>query len=199
MVDQLTQRHRSQQLLLRRATMEQVGREFPALNFARLDETYPRLAVRLAAVVQENRRTSAGLSASYVRQYRASQRLAGRAPIDLVSALNPDQFNAALSSTSVAPIKKATARGVLGDVAMQNALALVGGSMARLVLDAGRQTLTTSLASDSKALGYARVLGGNGCDFCQMLAGRGEVYSAETVEFEAHDKCGCTGEPVYRT
>jgi hypothetical protein len=43
-----------------------------------------------------------------------------------------------------------------------------------------------------------RVLGGAGCDFCQMLAGRGEVYSAETADFEAHDHCGCTAEPIYR-
>ena len=40
-----------------------------------------------------------------------------------------------------------------------------------------------------------RVLGGEGCEFCQMLAGRGAVYSAETADFEAHDKCACTPEP----
>jgi hypothetical protein len=30
-----------------------------------------------------------------------------------------------------------------------------------------------------------------------MLAGRGSVYSADTAEFEAHDHCGCSAEPVY--
>src|SRR4051812_36804656 len=100
MVDALTQRHRAQQLLLRKATIAQVATEFPALDFARLDDTYPRLAVRLASLVQENRKTSAGLSAAYVRQFRASQRLAGRAPVELVTALDPAQFNSSLSSTS---------------------------------------------------------------------------------------------------
>jgi hypothetical protein len=30
-----------------------------------------------------------------------------------------------------------------------------------------------------------------------MLAGRGAVYSADTVDFHTHGHCGCTAEPVY--
>ena len=40
-----------------------------------------------------------------------------------------------------------------------------------------------------------RVLGGGGCDFCRMLAGR--VYPRDNADFEAHGKCACTSEPVY--
>jgi hypothetical protein len=198
MAESLTQRHRAQQLLLRRATDVAVGRAWPRLDFDRLDATYPALALDVSQIVERNRRTSAGLTAAYLREFRREQRVGGTPKIELVRSLNVDQFNASLSTTSVASIKKATAEGRAADLAMRNALVLAQGAMARLVLNAGRDTLLASLAADSRAVGYERVLGGAGCEFCQMLAGRGDVYSAESADFEAHDHCGCTAEPVYR-
>jgi hypothetical protein len=67
--------------------------------------------------------------------------------------------------------------------------------MARLVLNAGRDDGPQSIKSDPKARGWERVLGGGGCDFCQMLAGR--VYPRDNAGFDAHDHCGCTAEPAY--
>jgi hypothetical protein len=198
MAESLTQRHRAQQLLLRRATDVAVGRAWPRLDFDRLDATYPALALDVSQIVERNRRTSAGLTAAYLREFRREQRVGGTPKIELVRSLNVDQFNVSLSTTSVASIKKATAEGRAADLAMRNALVLAQGAMARLVLNAGRDTLLASLAADSRAVGYERVLGGAGCEFCQMLAGRGDVYSAESADFEAHDHCGCTAEPVYR-
>jgi len=198
MVDALTQRHRAQQLLLRRATVQGVTKAWPALDWDRLDATYPALAVDLARLVELNRRTSAGLAAAYLREFRRAQRVGGTARIDLARPLIVDQFNASLSTTSIAALKKAASEGTVAEVAMANALTLVQGSMSRLVLNASRETITQTLAADPRARGYRRVLGGGGCDFCQMLAGRGGVYSAETADFEAHDRCGCTAEPVYR-
>jgi hypothetical protein len=197
-VNTLTQRHRAQQLLLRRATVHRVASAWSALDYGRLDATYPALAVQLSRLVEIDGRTSAGLAAAYLREFRKAQRIAGRAPIDLAPPLIVDQFNASLSTTSIAAIKKSAVEGVPADVAMSNALTQVQGSMARLVMNAGRSTITQSLAADPEARGYQRVLGGGGCDFCQMLAGRGDVYSADTADFEAHDHCGCTAEPVYR-
>jgi hypothetical protein len=198
MAESLTQRHRAQQLLLRRSTDVAVDRAWPRLDFDRLDATYPALALDVSRIVERNRRTSAGLTAAYLREFRREQRVGGTPKIELVRSLNVDQFNASLSTTSVASIKKATAEGRAADLAMRNALVLAQGAMARLVLNAGRDTLLASLAADSRAVGYERVLGGAGCEFCQMLAGRGDVYSAESADFEAHDHCGCTAEPVYR-
>lgn len=198
MVDTLTQRHRAQQLLLRQATIRGVAKAWPALEWERLDRTYPALAVQLGRLVEVNRRTSAGLAAGYLREFRRAHGVEGAAKINLAAPLVVEQFNASLSSTSIAPLKTAAANGTAADVAMANVLTLVQGSMARLVLNAGRETVTNTLAADPQAHGYRRVLGGGGCDFCQMLAGRGDVYSAETAAFEAHDRCGCTAEPVYR-
>jgi hypothetical protein len=41
------------------------------------------------------------------------------------------------------------------------------------------------------------VTSGNACDFCSMLADRGAVYGEASAEFEAHDHCSCSAQPVY--
>jgi hypothetical protein len=194
-VNTLTQRHRAQQLLLRRATVAQLARLWPALDWARLDATYPDFAVSVAALVQQNRQTSAGLAASYLRAFRKAHGVPGEARIVFARPLIVDQFGATLHSTSVAAAKAAAARGVAADVAMTNALTLAQGSMARLVLDAGRQTVTQTIQNDDVATGWRRVLGGGGCDFCRKLAGR--VYPRDNADFDAHGHCGCSSEPVY--
>lgn len=193
----LTQRHRAQQLLLRRATQSQAARLWPALDYARLDETFPTFASATARLVQANGQTSAGLAAGYLRELRREERVGGTAKIALAQPLNPEQFATSLRVTSVVIIKKATANGIAPDAAMASGKSEMLGAVARLVLNAGRSTITDSLAQDPRAAGYERVLGGAGCDFCQMLAGRGGVYSAETADFEAHDHCACTPSPVW--
>ena len=192
---ELTQRHRAQQLLLRRSTIAQLGKLWPALDWNRLDATYPTLAVQVAALVQRDRQTSAGLAAQYLRALRRTRGIAGDIKPVFAEPLIVDQFGATLHSTTVAPIKSAAARGIAADVAMSNALTLAQGSMARLVLNGGRETVLKTLAADDRATGWRRVLGGGGCDFCQELAGR--VYPTDLADFEAHGKCGCTSEPVY--
>jgi hypothetical protein len=47
-------------------------------------------------------------------------------------------------------------------------------------------------------VGWQRVASDNACAFCEMLAARGAVYSEESADFEAHDGCTCTVEPVWR-
>jgi hypothetical protein len=193
-VNRLTQQHRAQQLLLRRATVTQVQRVWPALDWAQLDRTFPALAVVLATLVQRNRQTSAGLAAAYLRAFRASQGARGAVAPVIAPGLVVDQFQASLHTTSVAAAKSSAARGIAPDVAMANALTMTKGAMARLVLDAGRSTVTDTLREDPAARGWQRVLGGGGCDFCAPKAG---VRMTSEVVFEAHDHCGCTAEPIY--
>ena len=193
----LTQQHRAQQLLLRRATVAQVSRLWPALDWARLDATYPEFALQVAALVQKNRQTSAGLAAQYLRAFRSASGVPGEVKLVFAEPLIVDQFATSLRVTSVVTAKKAAATGAAPELAMRNALTQATGSMARLVLDAGRDTVVQTIRSDRAAYGWQRVLGGGGCDFCQMLASRGAVYKEDTANFESHDHCGCTSEPVY--
>lgn len=67
------------------------------------------------------------------------------------------------------------------------------------VADAGRSTTLGNVRDDPAALGWARVTGGHGCDFCRMLASRGAVYRKEiTATFAAHDNCDCTAEAYFQ-
>lgn len=192
---QLTAAHRRQQLVLRKVTVAEMARLWPALDWANLDSTYPVLAGSVAEMVAKYRRTSAGLAAAYLRAYRVASGLDGDVRIVIPQVLNVEQFNASLHSLSVASVKTSAAQAVAADVAMGNALTRSSGAMARLVLDAGRETVTQSIQADDKASGWRRVLGGGGCDFCRKLAGR--VYPRDNADFDAHGHCGCTSEPVY--
>ncbi|MDQ3485451.1 MAG: hypothetical protein M3445_08620, partial [Actinomycetota bacterium] len=81
---------------------------------------------------------------------------------------------------------------------MADAFVQSSGAATRLVLNAGRETVTASVTADPRARGWQRVGGGKPCDFCAMLIGRGSVYTEATSGFDAHDYCACTSEPVYR-
>jgi hypothetical protein len=172
----------------------QVAALWPALDWTRLDETYPAFAVRVAAMVERSRMTSAGLAAAYLRAFRRAEGVPGEVRVSLAAPLIVGQFGASLHSTSVAAAKASAARGVAAEVAMAHARTLTQGSMSRLVLDAGRQTTTATVLSDSRANGWRRVLGGRGCDYCRKRAG---IRITSEVVFESHGACGCTAEPVY--
>jgi hypothetical protein len=192
---QLTVVHRRQQLALRKVTLREMQRLWPTLEWDKLDATYPVLAGATAEMVAKHRRTSAGLAAGYLRAFRAASGLSGDVKIVIPPVLNVEQMDATLHALSVAAAKKAAEQAVVADVAMKNALTRSSGAMARLVLDAGRQTVTQTIQADDKARGWRRVLGGGGCDFCQKLAGR--VYPRDNADFDAHGHCACTSEPVY--
>jgi hypothetical protein len=193
---QLTQVHRRQQLALRKVTLAEMVKLWPALDWRSLDSTYPALAGAVAEMVAKHRRHSAGLSAAYLRAYRVASGLDGDIRIVIPQVLNVDQFDATLHALSVAAVKTAASQAVAADVAMHNALTRSSGAMARLVLDAGRETVTQTIQTDDRATGWRRVLGGGGCDFCRKLAGR--VYPRDNADFDAHGHCACTSEPVYR-
>lgn len=191
---ELTVMHRRQQLALRKVTVEQVSKVWPALDYADLDASFPTFAAGVAAVVSRNRKTSSGLAAGYLRAFRVASGLSGDVRL-VVPRLASDQFTTSLRVSSLVAAKKATAAAVPAEVAMTNALTLTTGEMARLVLNGGRETVTQTIQNDPKARGWMRVLGTGGCDFCRELAGR--VYPRDNADFEAHGHCGCTSEPVY--
>lgn len=192
---ELTVMHRRQQLALRKTTIAQMEKLWPALDWADLDRTYPGFAAEVAALVTKNRKTSAGLAAAYLRAFRVASGLPGDVRI-VVPQMPAEQFTTALRVTSLVAAKKSAALLIPAEVAMPNALSQASGAMSRLVLQAGREAITQTIRADSAAIGWRRVLGGGGCDFCQKLAGR--VYPRDNADFEAHGKCGCTSEPVYR-
>jgi hypothetical protein len=78
-----------------------------------------------------------------------------------------------------------------------SALSNLSGVTKRLVLKPGRDTVRLNVAQDPDSVGWRRIGDGDSCKFCRMLIGRGEVYTAETARFGAHDDCGCLAEPAW--
>jgi hypothetical protein len=66
------------------------------------------------------------------------------------------------------------------------------GAAKRQILSGGRTHLIRLSERDPNVRGWARVSDGAPCAFCAMLVSRGPVYSAGTVGFRAHDRCGCS-------
>lgn len=77
--------------------------------------------------------------------------------------------------------------------------ALVLGGVQRRIADHVRYTIMGSSIADPGARGWQRVSAGNCYNgFCDMLAGRGAVYSESSVRFAAHDNCRCSVVPAWK-
>jgi hypothetical protein len=74
--------------------------------------------------------------------------------------------------------------------------ALIAGGLQRRIANYSRETVTGSAVADPGSAGWQRVGNGN-CDFCEMLIGRGAVYSEASSDFQCHDNCRCSAEPVW--
>lgn len=75
---------------------------------------------------------------------------------------------------------------------------LVAGGTQRRIANFSRQTVMGSSIADPQARGWKRVGSGTSCEFCQMLLGRGAVYTESSVEFLAHDHDDCGAAPAWR-
>jgi hypothetical protein len=73
---------------------------------------------------------------------------------------------------------------------------LIAGGMQRRIVDTARDVLTGSAFQDPSARGWQRE-GSGECAFCDMLIGRGAVYSEETADFASHDNCHCIAVPAF--
>lgn len=76
------------------------------------------------------------------------------------------------------------------------AATLVDGGLQRRIADIARETIQQSAVDDPAAEGWQRDSSG-GCAFCEMLAGRGSVYSEATADFASHDHCRCVAVPAF--
>jgi hypothetical protein len=77
-------------------------------------------------------------------------------------------------------------------------LPFLAGAVHEYALQPGRDTVRRSSVADPASAGWARSTSGNACEFCEMLAGRGAVYSEDTADFEAHGHCNCVAVPVWQ-
>lgn len=74
--------------------------------------------------------------------------------------------------------------------------ALILGGMERRIANFARGTVIDSAIADPSASGWQRV-GSGKCGFCDMLIGRGAVYSEAGADFASHDNCHCHAVPAF--
>lgn len=193
----LTEAHRAAQLRLRARTAAEIGRLMRGLNLNAVGVSWARIEPRIAAVIAAGNRASARLTADYVGAFRAAENVPGSSPPTVLAG--PPPAGQVIGNLRILGPGVARRLAVERPAdAMRVVLSNVEGEASRLVLNGGRDTLVETIRRDPRALGYTRVTDGSPCAFCAMLAARGPVYRADSVAFEAHRKCGCVGEPVYR-
>ncbi|MDR6868709.1 hypothetical protein J2Y69_003333 [Microbacterium resistens] len=104
-------------------------------------------------------------------------------------------IQASLSGATGKHLNKAyflNAKGLPNSAVLAQAKADMLGSAKRQIINASRDHLIAISKAHKKIKGWARVSDGNPCGFCAMLVGRGPVYSEDTANFDAHDRCGCS-------
>lgn len=195
-MDTLTRTYRTQSLQVRAATLRDLQRIWPSLQFEDLDRTFPTFMSGVVPLVQRDRVRITGLASAYLKAHRLNAGVRGQLDVRLAPRAPAGQLLTSVHATSVAAVKVGVRAGYPESRAMDSAFVQTAGAIGRLVLNAGRETITQTTTADPRTVGWQRV-GVGKCDFCQMLLGRGAVYSEATADFEAHDGCACSAEPVY--
>ena len=193
----LTAQHRAQQIQLRVVTVRDLLKVWRIFDPKAISESWDTLEPALVALIQSRRVTSAALTAEYLRAFGLAE--IGAAPASVQASVLPaDEIIPNLRLLGPANAWDLTRKGRTAAEVARTTLTMVAGEVTRQTLNGGRRTLTDTVSRDRRIRGYTRVTDGSPCAFCAMVAGRGPVYRSEqTASFEAHLKCGCTGEPVY--
>ena len=168
------------------------------LDLDRLDATRAQWLAHAVEIVSSHQALAADVAAEFCQDW--AQVFTGRGMDVLRPGLQADhvirEITTALDARGPAGIKDRIAKGISPPAAARAAREAVKAAGARRVREADRQTVMRSVAADPRATGWRRITHG-GCKFCNMLAGRGEVYTADTVRFASHDHCRCTAVPAY--
>lgn len=197
----LTESHRLAQARLGAQTVGALRQIWQLLDPEDLDATFDRWLGAVLPVVASQRAGSARLAANYMTTFKSLELGPGASdvPVVLAEDVPEDALTTSMLVTGPVAAKSSIARGVPVERAMETALVTSGKAAMRHVLGGGRSTTLDSISADRQATGWARATSGQPCHFCAMIASRGPVYRSDRMaDFESHDGCNCTAEPVYR-
>jgi len=195
-VNPLTLRHRQMQIAVSRRGLLHLVTLWPAFDPTRIDESWALLQTAAMLIIGQGRTQSSVLAQTYYETIRAAEGVTTALP---KVALPLEGWQAAATTsllvTGAIGAKAAIlAKQPLADITA-NTLVRVSGAVSRIVLNGGRETIGAYVRADR--VRWRRITSAAPCPFCAMLAGRGAVYSQDSVNFEAHDHCSCTSEPVF--
>ena len=198
--NRLSQEHRRRLSLLSSTVAAGVTSVALGADPADIDTWYLSVADGLLDRVVAGYGQSRRMGADYLRRHGALQgHRVAQAAVPLATA----QARTSLRVTGPVAFKTAIDAGHAPAQAVQVMASQMSGSASRLALQGDRDTLHETMAAGGGVVGYRRVLGGKGCDFCAMLASRGAVYLSERTASRTdsgrryHDHCACYPEPLY--
>jgi hypothetical protein len=151
------------------------------------DQARDALLDVLPAIADEYGAAAATLGADYYDELRDAAGARGRftaIPAEVPGAARAE----ALARWGVSPLYQA-------EPDFESSLTLVSGGLQRIIANTDRQTVRGSSIQDPGAKGWIRV-GHGECDWCQQFLD-GEVHYVEGYDFNAHDHCLCTADPVF--
>lgn len=191
-------RYRHDQRQMGARMVRDLRRVWPALDFTRLDATYPVWSYAVEQVVGHYEGQSIESTRNYLETFYTQQGITGRpAPFVTVPRAPHEQLDTLLHSQAVASIKASTAMGSPVAMTMDRTLSTTSLSMVRVVRDRSREYVRQTSLTDDRLGGWMRIGTGDTCAFCQMLLSRGAVYSESTVRFASHLNCNCEVQPAY--
>lgn len=197
MTNPLTEDHRKVQLRLAAATIEELVTLWDLLDPDDLPGTVPAWLDASTRLVASAHARSAAIARRYYRTLRLEAVGAAAAGTLPIPGFVEEAVRTSLTVTGPVALERARRRGVTTYDASRLAAVNSARAGSRQALLGGRETITHAVRADRRARGWIRVTGGNPCDFCVMQAGRGAVYSAETVDFASHANCACQPEPAF--
>lgn len=193
----LTDAHRAQQLAVRAGSISGLMRMWSVVDPVNLGDTINVFAQAAAILAGQGFDQSATAAAQYYSLFRRVELGSGLA-VPAASRPGVEFLAGQLRGAALKGIIDARRAGKSVAGAKDQGLIRVVGTLTKLVLAGGRQTVTGGVQVDRKALGWGRVTSGDPCTFCRTLASRGPVYKSErSADFEAHDHDGCSAEPLF--
>lgn len=146
----------------------------------------------LPALVDVYGEAAAALAADWYDDLREENDIRGS--FRAIAAETADRGEHALAGWATAPWIDVPSEDVDWSAVRQR---LYGG-LQRRISDVARDTISYSSIQDRGATGWQRVASSSGCAFCQMLAGRGHVYTKKTADFASHDDCNCVATVAWK-
>ena len=197
MADRLTVEHRQQVDQIRRSVAAQLALLWSdTFNTADIRGSWERFAAVALPIIADGYDLSAQDAQAYLRRFRRSAGVPGRAPFTAIPALSQVRVRKSLEFTARYMTLRGIQVGKTAQQAAQSALVRTIGSAGRFVSEGSHATVRESLKADPQARGWRRITDGDPCPWCGDQAAKGVV--SVNYRFGAHDHCSCSSAPAYR-
>lgn len=189
----LTETHRRAQLRLGAETAALVVATWRLLDPSN-DASVRRWLAIVVPVIATQRAKSAELAATYYRAQRLTDLGEHWSPVGFDDVFE-EAARTALLVTGPVAYRAALGRQVPAEQALEGAQRTSARAGMRHALNGGRLALLENVKADHRATGWQRVASGTACKFCASLSG--DIHREATADFQAHDGCACSAEPVF--